>query len=211
MARILQTAAKTPAYERGMADSSTSHKRDGAAPPGRGKGALARKPGRARAPRRGRPAVEFGVAGVPSVHEASLPRRLSPELATRVPEAPAGDAWVHEIKFDGYRLLARLEGGRATLLSRNGKDWTQRFPKLAASLQALEIPEAVLDGELVALQPDGTSSFRQLQEALAAKRTDPLIFEVFDLLFLDGYDLTDVRARAAQGDSAGAAHEPRRQ
>ncbi len=138
-----------------------------------------------------RPALELGVAGIPSVHEGALPRRPAPELATRVPQAPPGDSWVHEIKFDGYRLLALFEAGRVTLLSRNGKDWTRRFPKLVDSLQALGIPEAVLDGELVALQPDGTSSFRQLQEALAAKRTDHLIYEVFDLLFLDGYDLTD--------------------
>ena len=121
-----------------------------------------------------------------------MPRRLEPQLATRSNAAPSGDGWLHEIKFDGYRLIARLEGRAVRLFSRNGKDWTARFPALVEALADLEIDEAMLDGELVALQADGTSSFRLLQEALSANRTAGLIYEVFDLLYLDGYDLTEV-------------------
>lgn len=121
-----------------------------------------------------------------------MPRRLEPQLATRSNAAPSGDGWLHEIKFDGYRLIARVEGRAIRLFSRNGKDWTARFPSLVEVLADLEIGEALLDGELVALQPDGTSSFRLLQEALSANRTAGLIYEVFDLLYLDGYDLSEV-------------------
>ncbi|MGB7216916.1 MAG: DNA ligase D [Gammaproteobacteria bacterium] len=121
-----------------------------------------------------------------------MPRRIEPQLATRCDVAPSGDGWLHEIKFDGYRLIARVEGRAVRLFSRNGKDWTARFPALVEALADLEIDEALLDGELVALQADGTSSFRALQEALAANRTAGLIYEVFDLIYLDGYDLTEV-------------------
>lgn len=131
-------------------------------------------------------------AALPRVRKAELPARFQPELATRVPEAPPGDSWVHEIKFDGYRILARIDGREVRLFSRNGKDWTERFAKLVEALAELDLGEAVFDGELVALQPDGTSSFRQLQEVLAAKRASNLVYEIFDLLYLDGYDLKDV-------------------
>jgi bifunctional non-homologous end joining protein LigD len=124
---------------------------------------------------------------------------FAPELATRVDEAPRGDGWVHEIKFDGYRVIARIEGRDVRLFSRNGKDWTEKFPQLADALADLGVGAALLDGELVALQADGTSSFRQLQEALAAKRPGSLIYEVFDLLHLDGYDLTDVELVERKG------------
>jgi bifunctional non-homologous end joining protein LigD len=127
---------------------------------------------------------------LPGARAATMPRRLDPQLATRTNAAPTGDGWLHEIKFDGYRLLARVEGRAIRLFSRNGKDWTARFPELCDTLGDLEIGEAFVDGELVALQSDGTSSFRQLQEALSANRTAGLIYEVFDLPYLDGYDLT---------------------
>jgi len=132
------------------------------------------------------------VSSLPGARAAPIPRRLEPELATRSSTAPSGDGWLHEIKFDGYRLIARIEGRGVRLFSRNGKDWTARFPALVDALADLDIDQALLDGELVALQADGTSSFRQLQEALAANRTDGLIYEVFDLPYLSGHDLTQV-------------------
>lgn len=132
------------------------------------------------------------VSSLPGARPAPIPRRLEPQLATRSNAAPSGDGWLHEIKFDGYRLVARVEGRAVRLYSRNLKDWTARFPVLVEALADLDIDEALLDGELVALQPDGTSSFRQLQESLAANRTSGLIYEVFDLPYLSGYDLTDV-------------------
>lgn len=132
------------------------------------------------------------LAALSSAHAGALPSGVSPQLATRVEEAPRGESWVHEIKFDGYRLFARVDSRDVRLLSRNGKDWTQRFPTLVSILTELDLGRVLLDGELVALQADGTSSFRQLQEALATKRSSHLIYEVFDLLHVDGYDLTDV-------------------
>jgi bifunctional non-homologous end joining protein LigD len=135
---------------------------------------------------------DMNPADLSSAHAGALPFGVSPQLATRVDEAPRGESWVHEIKFDGYRLFARIDGRDVRLLSRNGKDWTQRFPALVSILAELDLGRVLLDGELVALQADGTSSFRQLQEALATKRASHLIYEVFDLLHLDGYDLTDV-------------------
>jgi bifunctional non-homologous end joining protein LigD len=144
-------------------------------------------------------AAPVDAASLPGARPGPLSHAFAPQLATRADDAPRGDGWVHEIKFDGYRVIARIEGQDVRLLSRNGKDWTQKFPQLADALADLAIGTAVLDGELVALQPDGTSSFRQLQEALAAKRPGSLIYEVFDLLHLDGFDLSDVDLVARKG------------
>lgn len=135
-----------------------------------------------------------------------------PQLASLVDEAPVGDDWLHEIKFDGYRILARLEreGDELTarLLSRNGKDWTDRFAKLAPVLARLPADSALVDGEVVAFSADGSSSFRRLQEALSEGRTGHLVYQAFDLLYLGGYDLTATplleRKRALAGLLAGA-------
>ena len=118
-------------------------------------------------------------------------RRASPQLATLTRSVPAGADWLHEIKFDGYRILAGLERGRVELVSRNGKDWTSRFPEVAEAVAALPIDDALLDGEIVALEAGGRSSFRRLQEALSAARTRALVYQVFDLLGVDGRDLTE--------------------
>ncbi len=126
---------------------------------------------------------------LPRARRASLPAAPRPQLATLVREPPRGRGWLHEIKFDGYRILARLEHGRARLTSRNGKDWTGRFPEIASLLENVPV-DALLDGEVVALEADGSSSFRHLQEALSAERTERLVYQVFDLLYLDGFDLT---------------------
>lgn len=118
-----------------------------------------------------------------------LPERPEPQLATLADEAPAGADWVHEIKFDGYRMLARIESATATFISRNGRDWTARFREQAAALGRLPVDNALLDGEIVAMRADGSTSFRDLQEALSRERTDALVFQAFDLVHLDGYDL----------------------
>jgi bifunctional non-homologous end joining protein LigD len=126
---------------------------------------------------------------LPAARSAALPREPRPQLATLSAEAPTGSGWLHEIKFDGYRILAALSAGRARLLSRNGKDWTSRFPNIARRLGALPVGDALLDGELVALESDGTSSFRRLQDALGRADTDSVVYQIFDLLHLDGFDL----------------------
>jgi bifunctional non-homologous end joining protein LigD len=136
------------------------------------------------------------AGSVAGARKHTLTEEPEPQLATLVDEAPGGDGWLHEIKFDGYRILARIERKRegrdeeVTLISRNGKDWTGRFPEIAALLAGLPGDEALLDGEVVAFEPDGSSSFRRLQEALSAERTDRLVYQAFDLLHLDGYDLS---------------------
>jgi bifunctional non-homologous end joining protein LigD len=130
--------------------------------------------------------------GLPGARRAAPPATLSPQLATLSEQVPRGEAWLHEIKFDGYRLVAHLEQGKVRLLTRNGHDWTSRFRAQARQLAALPARQAILDGELVALDASGASSFRELQEAISRKQTGRLAYQLFDLLYLDGYDLSAV-------------------
>ncbi len=110
-------------------------------------------------------------------------------LAKRVPDEGAG--WLFEIKFDGYRIVADVEDGRVRLSSRNGHDWTGRFPEIASAIGALPITRARLDGEVVALRPDGVSDFQALQEAIERGATARLTYQAFDMLFEDGAALRD--------------------
>jgi len=119
----------------------------------------------------------------------TLPGWVAPQLATLVGAAPDGGEWVHEIKLDGYRVLARIERGRVRLLTRNRQDWTERFPAVAAAAAALPVKEALLDGEIVALDRSGVSSFQALQQGAEGKGGWSLVYVAFDLLFLDGRDL----------------------
>ena len=119
----------------------------------------------------------------------TLPAWIAPQLATLVSEPPEGPDWVHEIKLDGYRILARIERGRGRLLTRNRQDWTGRFPAVAEAVAALPVKEALLDGEVVALDAAGVSSFQALQQAGTRPAGRSLVYVVFDLLFLDGRDL----------------------
>src|SRR5580765_3530121 len=129
-----------------------------------------------------------------------LPDFVPLQLATLVAVPPAGDEWLHEMKFDGYRILCRIEKGRATLLSRNAKDWTDQFRDVAAAAIALPARQALLDGEIAVLLPNGTTSFQALQNASAEH--GQLCYFVFDLLHLDGQDLTgatlETRKRALE-------------
>lgn len=127
---------------------------------------------------------------LPQARAAPLPADPAPQLATLVTAVPAGDQWLHEIKYDGYRMLARLERGQVRLLTRNGHDWAARFPAVAAALAGLPVDAAVLDGELVVVGPDGSTDFQALQNVLSGKGGGPLAYFLFDLLHLDGYDLT---------------------
>jgi bifunctional non-homologous end joining protein LigD len=114
-----------------------------------------------------------------------LPRLIDPQLLTPSRQAPEGDGWIHEVKYDGFRLLCRLEGGRARLVTRNGNDWTSRLPAVARAAEALELRDAWLDGELVVLGPDGVPSFAALQKAMR-QRGEGLTYQVFDAPWLDG-------------------------
>jgi bifunctional non-homologous end joining protein LigD len=118
---------------------------------------------------------------------SDIPDFVEPQLATAVERPPSGDGWGHEIKFDGYRVQLRVEGGKVSLKTRKGLDWTGKFEAIAKEGRAL--PDVLLDGEIVALDHEGVPNFSSLQAAIADRKTDSLIFFAFDLLFADGLDL----------------------
>jgi bifunctional non-homologous end joining protein LigD len=121
---------------------------------------------------------------------ARLPDFVSPSLATLHASTPSGPQWLHEIKYDGYRVEARLDRGKVQLLTRKRQDWTHRFKPIAAAVAKLKADTALLDGELVVEDQKGLSSFSLLQTDLKAGRSDRFVYNVFDLLHLDGRDLT---------------------
>jgi len=134
-------------------------------------------------------------------HRVALPRQLRPQLATLVERVPTGPDWWHEIKYDGYRVLCRVEHRQARLWSRNGKDMTHKMASLARAVERLPgIENGWLDGEVVALQPDGRTSFSALQAALSEGRDRDLVYYLFDVPYLNGVDLTDepLQARKAK-------------
>ncbi|HEX2674973.1 MAG TPA: DNA ligase D, partial [Polyangiaceae bacterium] len=120
---------------------------------------------------------------------APMPEHIEPELATLVSATPEGDDFLHEVKFDGYRVIARVEAGNVRLLTRGGEDWTERMPALRAALEKLKVESAILDGEFVALDEHGVTDFQLLQNAFSDKSQAPLAYYAFDLLYLDGADL----------------------
>ncbi len=134
--------------------------------------------------------IRADPSDLPGAARGRLPDWIEPELATLVADAPEGGQWLHEIKFDGYRALARLETGRVTLLTRRGNDWTGKFRSVAAALKELPVNQALLDGEIVILQENGASSFEALQQAIGAGDDSRMLYYVFDLLHLDRHDLT---------------------
>jgi bifunctional non-homologous end joining protein LigD len=119
-----------------------------------------------------------------------LPAFVEPALATLAEKAPTGAKWVHEIKHDGYRLQARIDGSKVKLLTRKSLDWTERFKRIADALGELHLGSALIDGEAVVEDESGFSSFSALQIDLKADRQDRMRYYAFDLLYLDGYDLT---------------------
>lgn len=136
------------------------------------------------------PSSDAGTAGLPG-EEAPLPEMLKPQLATLVEGVPrqAGDDWIYEMKFDGYRLLARLRDGQVRLYTRNGHDWGPKLPHLVQALQRLPVPDAWIDGEIVMLADNGAPSFQALQNAFDGERTGGILFYAFDLPYVTGRDL----------------------
>jgi bifunctional non-homologous end joining protein LigD len=120
----------------------------------------------------------------------ALPAFVPPALASLSDKAPSSANWLHEIKFDGYRLQARLDRGKVKLLTRRGLDWTAKFPRVAAAVAELPAKTALLDGEVVVEGEDGVSSFSLLQQTLKEGPQERMVFYVFDLMHLDGADLT---------------------
>ena len=130
--------------------------------------------------------------------KAPLPARLEPQLATLVTSAPPGE-WIVETKFDGYRLMARIEGGKAKLVTRGGHDWTAKMKSLAGEIEALGIDSAWVDGEIVVMGKDGVPDFNLLQNAMDSARGDDIDYFVFDLPFHAGRDLRKVALASRRG------------
>ena len=139
---------------------------------------------------------------------APLPERLSPQLATLTKAVPGGTDWLYEIKFDGYRVLVRIEDGKAQLITRGGHDWTAKVASLAREIEALGVGSAWLDGELVVLKEDGTPDFNALQNAFDAAHTESIRCFLFDVPYFEGHDLRRValRERRALLEQLLAAH-----
>jgi ATP-dependent DNA ligase len=142
----------------------------------------------AKSPRANRKeAMPTGRRGEPAL----LPAWIKPQLAKLVNQAPVGPDWLHEIKFDGYRIHARLDAGRVQILTRRGNDWTEKYPAIANAIAGLPAQNAYLDGELCGLLVDGRTAFNLIQNATDTGGGS-LVFFLFDLLHLDGENLTAV-------------------
>lgn len=181
----------------------TSNRVDGATAPPVGKaGAAERAPGARAKARKPPAATEAGPgSGAPSPDldmlvagssKATMPRDVEPCLATLAASVPRGDRWIHEIKWDGYRLLAFKARGKARLATRRGHDWTARFPGIAAAVAAFPADTVILDGEAVIEDATGVANFSALQNALSDEHgriADKAVMFAFDLLYLEGHDL----------------------
>ena len=137
-----------------------------------------------------------------------MPQTVDVQLCTLVREPPEGERWLHEIKFDGYRIVAFKDGESVRLVSRTHKDWTARFQGIAEAVRGLPAQTAVLDGEVVAVRPDGTTSFQELQNHARSGGAANVRYQLFDLLYLDGMDLRGAvlvdRKRVLEGLLQGA-------
>jgi len=127
----------------------------------------------------------------PRTNAVALPEWVAPQLTQLVDTAPEGDGWLHEIKYDGYRMHARLDRGAVKLLTRTGLDWTHKYPAIAKAVAELDAREAYLDGELCGVGADGVISFNIVQLASDSGNAAALVFLLFDLLHFDGEDLRE--------------------
>lgn len=123
---------------------------------------------------------------------STMPEMINPQLATLSEHAPSGDEWLSEVKFDGYRAVCRIEDGEAKIFTRAGNDWTSKWKGIAKALGELPVESAWVDGEVVAVESDGRISFQALQNMMREGKTAQLAYYVFDLMYLNGYDLIAV-------------------
>ena len=124
-------------------------------------------------------------------HSSVLPKWVKPQLCKLVDAPPQGPEWLHEIKYDGYRMHARLDRGRVQLLRRTGLDWTHKYLSVAAALARLPAKQAYLDGELCGIRSDGKTSFSLIQTASDTGNANALVFFLFDLVYLDGETISE--------------------
>jgi bifunctional non-homologous end joining protein LigD len=127
---------------------------------------------------------------IAGARKAAFPSAPRCQLATAVTEPPEGEEWLHEMKFDGYRMLCLLRRGKVRFISRNAQDWTARMQSLVGHVEKVALKDAILDGEVVVLDEKGISHFQQLQNAFRLGQRAKLVYFVFDLLYFDSYDLT---------------------
>jgi bifunctional non-homologous end joining protein LigD len=120
--------------------------------------------------------------------KANYPGFIDPALATSITKVPSGDRWIHEIKFDGYRVQVHLRDAAVKVFTRRGNDWTNRFRKIASDAWHIGAGSAIIDGEVVVPAADGTTDFSVLQNELKG-RSNKIVMVAFDLLYLNGYDL----------------------
>ncbi|TDR93668.1 DNA ligase D [Enterovirga rhinocerotis] len=180
--------SRSAARAKGGTDSNPPH----AEVPAKGRPRSTRSRGTSfEAPLRGAPQDEEGK-NTETAAKAPMPRSVEPCLATLATVVPKGDRWLHEIKWDGYRLIAFKTAKGVRLTTRRGLDWTKRFPAIAEAVAALPVSTAILDGEAVIEGEDGVASFSALQQALSdtnGKIAHEAVFYAFDLLHLEGHDL----------------------
>ncbi|RON72395.1 DNA ligase D [Pseudomonas fluorescens] len=160
-----------------------------------------------KAPSKARKAASGKLAGA---HKAKIPAQLKPQLATLVDSTPQGE-WSYEIKFDGYRIMARINHDQVQLFTRNGHDWTHKLPKQAQALAALGLESAWLDGEMVVANEHGVPDFQALQNAFDSGKSTDILYYLFDLPYLNGVDLREVpveERRAALATVLGAHEQP---
>jgi bifunctional non-homologous end joining protein LigD len=138
------------------------------------------------------PIIKARRVTVPGARGGKYPGFVSPQLATLRDQPPSGSGYIHEIKFDGYRIQGHLRGGLPAIYTRTGLNWTKRFPTIATALSHFPATELIVDGEVISADDRGSPSFSQLQDDLSKSRYDRMAFYAFDLLYLDGYDLRQV-------------------
>ena len=161
------------------------------------RGTSAKKPAARRSPRTAKKkAAKKSAKADPEIpaaaEEAALPLTLFPQLATLVDEPPAGGGWVYELKFDGYRIVTRIEDDDVRLFTRNGNDWSARLAGLREEVRSLALDPAWLDGEIVVLNDKGLPDFQRLQQAFDTRARADIVYFVFDLPYYGGYDLRRV-------------------
>jgi bifunctional non-homologous end joining protein LigD len=163
--------------------------------PSRGKGAVKSPPvrQRKRARRAGvvsrRRKSDTADTEISGLDLSPIPANIAPQLALLADHTPTGKEWLHEIKFDGYRIICRVDHGRVKLITRRLQDWTHRYSLVSNAAARLPAKTAILDGEVVALLPSGVSSFQELQNAGKVGSPANLVYYAFDLLYLNGHDL----------------------
>jgi bifunctional non-homologous end joining protein LigD len=131
-------------------------------------------------------------SGLKGARPARQPQKISPHLPKLVDSVPAGETWLHEVKFDGYRVICVLRGGKVRLWTRNGLDWTERFSSFLEPLSSLPVKNAIFDGEVVVLNAEGISDFQALQNVLKGVERGRLVYYLFDVVHYQGYDLSKV-------------------